>query len=32
VFGEEEKTLLLELSIPALKEIGQRRIANLRFE
>jgi Ca-activated chloride channel family protein len=32
VFGDEEKTLLLELNIPALLEIGQRQIATLRFE
>lgn len=32
VFGDEEKTLLLELFIPALSEIGQRQIALLRFE
>jgi hypothetical protein len=32
IFGDEEKTLLLELTIPALKDIGQRQIAMLRFE
>ncbi|MBC8100797.1 MAG: VWA domain-containing protein [Armatimonadetes bacterium] len=32
VFGDEVKALLIELSIPALKEIGQRQIATLRFE
>lgn len=32
VFGDEVKALVLELSIPALKEIGQRQIATLRFE
>lgn len=32
VFGEELKTLLLELSIPSLKEMGTIRIATLRFE
>lgn len=32
VFGDEIKALLLELSIPALKEIGTRQIATLRFE
>ncbi len=32
VFGEEIKTLLLELSIPSLKEMGTVRIASLRFE
>jgi Ca-activated chloride channel homolog len=32
VFGDEIKTLVLELSIPALKEIGPRQIAVLRFE
>jgi Ca-activated chloride channel homolog len=32
VFGDEVKTLVLELSIPALHEIGQRQIAMLRFE
>jgi Ca-activated chloride channel homolog len=32
VFGDEIKTLVLELSIPALHEIGQRQIATLRFE
>jgi Ca-activated chloride channel homolog len=32
VFGEEVKTLLLELNIPALHTIGQQQIANLHFE
>ncbi|MCU0499192.1 MAG: VWA domain-containing protein [Anaerolineae bacterium] len=32
VFGDEVKALVVELSIPALKEIGQRQIATLRFE
>ena len=32
IFGEEIKTLLLELSIPALKNLGQQQIATLRFE
>lgn len=32
VFGDEIKALLMELSIPALKEMGQRQIATLRFE
>ncbi len=32
VFGDEVKTLMLELTIPALHDIGQRQIANLRFE
>jgi Ca-activated chloride channel homolog len=32
VFGDEIKALLLELTIPALKEIGTRQIATLRFE
>ncbi len=32
VFGDEVKALLLEITIPGLKEIGQRQIAALRFE
>lgn len=32
VFGDEVKTLVLELSIPALHDAGQRQIAMLRFE
>jgi Ca-activated chloride channel homolog len=32
VFGDEVKALLLELSIPALKEVGQKQIGVLRFE
>lgn len=32
VYGNEVKTLLLELSIPALKELGEIQIATLRFE
>lgn len=32
VFGDEVKTLILELAIPALKEIGQRQIAVLHFD
>ncbi len=32
VYGNEVKTLLLELSIPALSEIGKCEIARLRFE
>lgn len=32
VFGDEVKTLILELSIPALKEVGQKQIALLHFE
>lgn len=32
IFGEEVKSLMLELTIPALKEIGQIKIAHLRFE
>jgi hypothetical protein len=32
VFGDEVKTLVLELSIPALHDMGQRQIATLRFE
>ena len=32
VFGDEVKTLVLELSIPALHDAGQRQIATLRFE
>jgi Ca-activated chloride channel homolog len=32
VFGEEIKTLMLELSVPALKDLGEKEIALLRFE
>lgn len=32
VYGNEVKTLLLELSIPALKQLGEIQIATLRFE
>ncbi|MBL8160678.1 MAG: FHA domain-containing protein [Anaerolineae bacterium] len=32
VFGDEVKTLMLELLIPALHEVGQRQIATLHFE
>ena len=32
IYGNEVKTLLLELSIPALNEIGECEIARLRFE
>jgi|FLYN01.1.fsa_nt_gi Ca-activated chloride channel family protein len=32
VFGEEVKTLILELSIPALHDVGHQQIAVLRFE
>jgi len=32
VFGDEVKTLVLELTIPALHDIGKRQIALLRFE
>lgn len=32
VFGDEIKTLILELSIPALKDMGAQQIAVLRFE
>ncbi len=32
VFGDEVKTLVLELVIPALKSAGQHQIATLRFE
>jgi Ca-activated chloride channel family protein len=32
VFGDEVKTLVLELSIPAMHDAGQRQIATLRFE
>lgn len=31
VFGDEVKALLLELTVPAIREIGQRRIATLHF-
>ena len=32
VFGEEIKTLALELSLPALEETGEQQIATLQFE
>jgi Ca-activated chloride channel homolog len=32
VFGDEVKTLLLELSIPGLKDVGEQQIAALIFE
>ncbi len=32
IFGQEIKTLVLELGVPALREIGERQIALLRFE
>lgn len=32
IFGDEVKTLVLELSIPAMKSIGEAQIATLRFE
>ncbi|MBL8118938.1 MAG: FHA domain-containing protein [Anaerolineae bacterium] len=32
IYGNEIKTLVLEISIPALHEIGEREIARLRFE
>lgn len=32
VFGEEVKTLILELSIPALHDVGHKQIALLRFD
>lgn len=32
IYGDEVKTLILELSVPALKDIGQQEIARLRFE
>jgi len=32
VFGEEVKTLILELSIPALPDVGHKQIAVLRFD
>jgi hypothetical protein len=32
VYGDEVKALLLELSTPALRQIGQQQIATLRFE
>jgi hypothetical protein len=32
VFGEEVKTLALELSIPALQQVGEQQIAMLRFD
>ncbi|MFN8373538.1 MAG: VWA domain-containing protein [Anaerolineae bacterium] len=32
IFGEEVKTLLLELNVPALHELGQQQIATLHFE
>lgn len=31
VFGDEVKALLLEISVPAIRDIGQRKIANLTF-
>lgn len=32
VFGDEVKTLMLELSIPAMQQLGKIQIATLRFE
>ncbi|MBN2305997.1 MAG: VWA domain-containing protein [Anaerolineae bacterium] len=32
LFAEEQKTLLLELSIPALKDLGEVEVARLRFD
>lgn len=32
IYGEEAKTLMLELHIPAMKKIGEVQIATLRFE
>lgn len=32
IFANEVKTLVLELSVPAMQEIGQQQIATLRFE
>lgn len=32
VYGEEEKTLVLELNIPALQTIGEQQIASLKFD
>lgn len=32
VFGEEVKTLALELTIPAVQEVGEKQIAVLRFD
>lgn len=32
IFGDEFKSLMLELSIPALSELGELQIATLRFE
>ncbi|MBZ0291597.1 MAG: VWA domain-containing protein [Anaerolineae bacterium] len=32
VFGDEVKTLALELAIPALNEVGERQIATLHFD
>jgi Ca-activated chloride channel family protein len=32
IFGDEVKSLVLELSIPALETVGQKQIATLRFE
>lgn len=32
LFAEEEKTLVLELQIPALEELGQIEVAKMRFE
>ncbi len=32
VFGEEVKTLALELTVPALQHVGEKQIATLRFD
>ena len=32
IFGEEIKTLVLELSVPAMEEVGEKEIGTLRFE
>lgn len=32
IYAEEEKTLVLQLSIPALKKLGAQQIATLKFE
>jgi Ca-activated chloride channel family protein len=32
VFGEEVKTLALELTVPALQQVGEKKIATLRFD
>ena len=32
IFGDEVKTLVLELTIPALESLGEKQIATLRFE